>query len=245
MALVACVPDEQWVTVEGPDGTRWRADAGFLSSRWRCQWGRGCQGIHDHPTPELMQGCCSEGVELVDADDALNVAAHAACIPDGLWQRAAQTALPDGIFRDTDPLATTVVDGACVFFNRPGHAGGVGCALHLGALALGEPPIEWKPRVCWQLPLWAEDLDDDDDGHPVVLLRRWKGADWGESPPHWWCTAAPEAYDGEEPVVSSMADELTALCGADVAALLRAAVELDGDGDGDGDGAGAGAGAGA
>ena len=216
------VPGERWVSVDGPDGTRWVADAGFLGSRWRCIWGQGCQGIHEGPTPELEQGCCSEGVELTDDEDAARVAAFAACIPDGLWERAGSP-----VFRDDTHQATNRVDGACVFFNRPGYAGGVGCALHLAAVAAGESPVEWKPRVCWQLPIWAQDEVDPVDGRAVVRLRRWGSADWGDTRPGWWCTEAPEAYVGDEPVVVSLADELTELCGPDVAAALRAAVEAD------------------
>ena len=56
---------------------------------------------------------------------------------------------------------TRVVDGACIFLNRPGFAGGEGCALHIAALACDESPTEWKPSVCWQLPLrvdWQESM---------------------------------------------------------------------------------------
>ena len=223
MGAVTPVPEERWVSVDGPDGTRWVADAGFLGSTWRCIWGAGCQGIHDHPTPELMQGCCSEGVELVDTDDAARVAAFAACIPAGLWQHAGAD-----VFRDRERTATARVDGACVFFNRPGYAGGAGCALHLAALDARESPIDWKPRVCWQLPVHATDDVDPTDGRAVVRLRRWRAADWGDTRPAWWCTDAPEAYGGDAPVVTSLAAELIELCGPEVADALRAAVSAPG-----------------
>ena len=215
-------PVERWVSVDGPDGTRWVADAGFLGSRWRCLWGDGCQGIHDHPTPERMEGCCSEGVELVDDEDAARVAAYAACIPSGLWQHAGSP-----IFRAEAHAATARVDGACVFFNRPGFAGGVGCALHLAAVAAGESPIEWKPRVCWQLPLFATDEIDPVDGRAIVRLRRWRGDDWGDTRPAWWCTAAPEAYTGDVAVHESLRDELVELCGESVADALTRAAQPD------------------
>ena len=38
-----------------------------------------------------------------------------------------------GIFSDERTASTRVVDGACIFLNRPGFAGGAGCALHLAA----------------------------------------------------------------------------------------------------------------
>ena len=48
---------------------------------------------------------------------------------------------------------TRIVDGACIFLNRPGFAGGTGCALHLLALDQGRELRETKPDVCWQLPI--------------------------------------------------------------------------------------------
>ena len=72
-----------------------------------------------------------------------------------------------------------VVDGACIFLNRPGFAGGEGCALHIAALDAGDSPTEWKPSVCWQLPLridWQE-IDDDTES---ATVRRWSRTDWGD-----------------------------------------------------------------
>ena len=48
---------------------------------------------------------------------------------------------------------TKVVDGACIFLNRPGFPGGMGCALHQHAVLQGLPPTTLKPEVCWQLPI--------------------------------------------------------------------------------------------
>jgi hypothetical protein len=71
------------------------------------------------------------------------------------------------------------VEGACIFLNRPGFAGGEGCALHLGALAEGDSPIDWKPSVCWQLPIKVDWVDRGDGGE-VATVRRWARGDWGE-----------------------------------------------------------------
>jgi hypothetical protein len=48
----------------------WTFDADFLTSNWTCIWGRGCLGIHDNPSEELQQGCCSVGAEL-DGEDVV------------------------------------------------------------------------------------------------------------------------------------------------------------------------------
>ena len=82
-----------------------------------------------------------------------------------------------------------LVDGACIFLNRPGFAGGIGCALHTAALDAGERPLDWKPEVCWQLPLRLED-EHRRHGHVTSTLREWKRRDWGAGGDefHWWCT---------------------------------------------------------
>lgn len=199
----------RWIEVtDVEDGTVWRFDADFLTSKWSCIWGAGCQGILDRLAPELMQGCCSVGAECFDEGDALDVAASAACIPDGLWQHPTGQPLmqqADGRWH------TKLVDGACVFFNRPGFAGGAGCALHIGAVSLGERPLDWKPDVCWEVPLHVSVEDD------VNVVRAWNKADWGDEQPAWWCTAPDSgAYVGTAPVYESMGDELAEMCGEQV-----------------------------
>ena len=201
--------------------TLWRFDRSFLTSRWTCIWGRGCQGILAEPAEHLAQGCCSVGAELDGVDEAMNLAALAASIPSHLFQFH-QEAIEGGIFNGSEHTNTRVVDGACIFLNRPGFAGGAGCALHLAALDSGESPIDWKPSVCWQLPLkidWA----DRGDGGEVATVRRWTREDWGDDEEDmcWWCTEAPEAYVGSTPVVESLGEELRAMIGEPVYVELR------------------------
>ena len=200
---------------DGP--VTWRFDAAFLRSRWTCIWGNGCLGIHDSPTPELGEGCCSIGAELGDEDEAMQISAMAAMIDPSRW---AHHGAP--IFTDETRAATAVVDGACVFFNRPGFAGGAGCALHLEALAMGESPTEWKPSVCWQLPIKVDWVPDGDD-RELAFVRGWTRADWGDEGDTmaWCCTEGELAYVGDRPVIESLADELTALVGHDVYVELR------------------------
>jgi hypothetical protein len=211
--------------IEISDGTtRWRFDRSFLASRWTCIWGRGCKGILGHPAEELQQGCCSVGVELADAEEAMTVAAYAATLPPDLWQHHDRVDEHD-VFRDGARLHTKVVDGACIFLNRPGFPGGAGCALHLAADAEGESPVDWKPSACWQLPLRVDSVVDEDGSGEVVTVRRWRRDDWGDDAVMaWWCTSieeAPEAFGGERPVVDSLADELRAIAGDEVYVELR------------------------
>lgn len=218
------------------DDTVWRFEREFLTSNWRCLFGRGCQGILDRPSEELNQGCCSLGAHFGDGEpgraEAMNVDAYAAMLDPERFQFHRVAHGPDdpanganGVFGDAERTHTRVVDGACVFLNRPGFAGGEGCALHLAALAEGGSPTEWKPSVCWQLPLrvdWQE-LDADTES---ATVRRWTRDDWGDHgrTMAWCCTErgdGGEAYCGDERVVDSLADELVALAGTEVFVELR------------------------
>ncbi len=204
--------------------TRWRFDGDFLLSRWTCLWGRGCVGILDEPAPELGQGCCSVGAVLDGDDEARNLSALAATLDPARFQHHAEaTAEGGGIFSDPSTrTATRVVDGACIFLNRPDFAGGAGCALHVEAVAAGESPIDWKPSVCWQLPIHV-DWVEAEDGTETATVRRWTRADWGDEGETmaWCCTEGTDAYIGDRPVIDSLAGELTAIVGTDVFVELR------------------------
>ena len=209
--------------IRGGD-TVWRFDRQFLESRWTCIWGRGCLGILDQPAPHRNEGCCSIGADLDGDDEARTLSALAAAIdPERFEHHADATEAAGGIFADpTSRTATRVVDGACIFLNRPGFAGGEGCALHLEALAQDESPLDWKPSVCWQLPIHVE-YEPGDGETEVATVRRWSRADWGREGETmaWCCTEGDLAYVGERPVVESLGDELTALVGPEVYVELR------------------------
>ncbi len=235
--------DETYVEIVRSD-TVWRFEREFLESNWTCLFGRGCKGILDRDATELNQGCCSLGAHFGDGPageaEAMNVDAYASMLTRDQFQYyAVANTVADmvpgdiggpgdgaiGIFGDSERTHTRVVDGACIFLNRPGFAGGEGCALHIAAVASAESPTEWKPSVCWQLPLridWTE-LDADTE---MATVRRWNRADWGDHgrTMAWCCTERAdggEAYSGSEQVIDSMADSLTALAGDEVYVELR------------------------
>jgi len=213
--------------VDGPveeidDGdTVWRFDRAFLTSNWTCIWGRGCLGILAEPAEHLGQGCCSIGAEMADEDEARLISALAAMVESERFQFHAE-ADQGGVFSDDSHTNTRVVDGACVFLNRPGFAGGAGCALHLAAIDAGESPVEWKPSVCWQLPLKV-DWEPTPDGREAATMRRWTRADWGDDgqPMAWLCTEGPRAYVGTEPVVDSLRETIEEIAGPEVYVELR------------------------
>jgi uncharacterized flavoprotein (TIGR03862 family) len=220
MAYDAADGPDRYTEVDAGD-TLWRFDRRFLTSNWTCIWGRGCQGIGPVAAPELGYGCCSLGAELDGVDEALTLAANADALSPDIFQHHAEAA-DGGVFRNEAHDATRVVDGACIFLNRVGFEGGAGCALHLAAVRADESPIDWKPSVCWQLPIKVDWVMRDDDVE-VATVRGWERRDWGDDGPGmaWCCTEGTDAYVGDRPVVDSLADELTEIVGHTVYVELR------------------------
>jgi hypothetical protein len=201
--------------------TIWRFDRAFLSSGWTCIFGRGCKGIAPEPAEHLGLGCCSIGADLGDENEARMIAALAATLSPDHFEHHAEAAA-DGIFRDDARTHTRVVDGACIFLNRPGFSGGAGCALHLAAIESDESPMEWKPSVCWQLPIKVDWLSGEGDTE-VATVRGWTRRDWGEEGKTmaWCCTEGSLAYVSDRPVVETLGDELEAIVGTPVYLEIR------------------------
>lgn len=199
------------------------ADIGFLASNWTCVWGAGCVGIGDETAEALGQGCCSIGAELLDDEEAMLIGALAMSIDPELFENH-QMATDKGVFNDASRSHTLVHEGACVFFNKPGFAGGTGCSLHLAAEAEGERPLDWKPSVCWQLPLKVDRSGDQPN------LRPWRRTDWGPGGDTmaWCCTerdGVADAYVAQSRVIDSLAEEIEALVGHEVFVELKRRVD--------------------
>jgi hypothetical protein len=212
-----------------------RADLTWLLSSWTCVYGTGCHGVVEG---RASDGCCTHGAYYSDADDEERVDAFVAQLKKKTWQHAEVGRKKGWSVEDElegEPARKTrVVDGACIFLNRPGFEGGEGCALHGLALRLGLHPLETKPDVCWQLPIRRVQevvTRPDETQVTVTSLGEFDRRGWGTggSDLHWWCTSSPEAHVGADPVVVSYGPELTALIGApayDV--LLRLCTERTG-----------------
>jgi hypothetical protein len=86
--------------------------------------------------------------------------------------------------------------------------------LHHHAVRTGVHFSETKPTVCWQLPLRAWDREEE-DGSITSVLSEFGRDGWGEGGQEfaWWCTEAPEAFTGGEPVYKSMEQELRRMLG--------------------------------
>ena len=234
-------PDiHEWISFDEVDEQRtWVFDATYLRSNYTCIFGCGCKGILEEPAPELGLGCCNFGAHFVDDEDIANLDRHAARLEPRHMQFRAK-ARKKGYLRPGDPdsdgnptTITRLVDhegiAACIFLNRPGFEGGAGCALHIAALEAGERPMDWKPSVCWQVPIRLEHSTDE-SGHLTSRLREWKRRDWGEGGADfaWWCTESPEAFVGAAPLYRSAEDEIVELVGRRVYDQMVALLERPG-----------------
>jgi hypothetical protein len=216
----------EWIDFDHPDDPAHliRADLTWLCSRWTCIFGRGCRGVVEGRPDD---GCCSHGAFFSDKKDEQRVKRAALELTPQTWQYAAagtrRTGKLDVVEKDTvgeeaDRRRTRTVDGACVFLNRPGFAGGAGCSLHSLALRTGRHPLETKPEICWQLPVRrAQEWVDRPDGTRILMstISEFDRRGWGEGGHdlHWYCTSSPDAHVGAEALYVSYRPELTALIG--------------------------------
>jgi hypothetical protein len=198
-----------------------RADLTWLLSRWTCVFGGSCHGIIKGRAAE---GCCSHGAFFTDADDEKRVRAAAKRLTPDTWQHFrrgfknyTEMDTIDGK-NEARRTATQGDEAPCVFLNDATFPGGGGCALHAQALRDGVHPLEYKPDVCWQLPIrrdqeWAK--RPDATKVLVTTLTEFDRRGWGEGGHDldWWCTSSPEAHVGTEPMFRSYGPELTALIG--------------------------------
>ncbi|MCU1456041.1 MAG: hypothetical protein JWL73_133 [Actinomycetia bacterium] len=222
-------PTREWVTLPDPkdDQRTWQFDVTFLMSHWQCIFGDGCQGVLTEPVPELVQGCCSYGAHFSDADDQKRVEKAAKKLTADEWQfrkkgRKKGIAVKVG----KKEYRTRLVDGACVFLNRPGFGNGPGCALHQHSMRTGTHFMAMKPDVCWQLPLRRIDRDED-DGTITSVFTEFGREGWGEGGDDfcWWCTEAPEAFTASEPVYKTLGAEIEGMVGKKLYRQLLAYLE--------------------
>lgn len=193
-----------------------RCDLTWLTSRWLCIFGQGCHGIlADRP----FDGCCSLGAHFSDKDDRKRVQKWASRLTPETWQFYDVGQREGIVMRDEEgSKQTRTTDGACLFLNRPGFAGGEGCALHNLALREGAQPLEAKPDVCWQLPIrrsFEERSLPDGTEYSVVVISEFDRRGWGPGGHdlNWYCSGNTEAHVGPDPVYISERGTLVELMG--------------------------------
>lgn len=195
-----------------------RCDLTWLTSRWMCIFGQGCQGIYAERPDD---GCCTLGAHFSDKDDEKRVRGFVKQLDREHWQFHDAGTRQKNSWVDTDDEGarkTAVHAGACVFLNRPGFAGGEGCALHSLALRLGRHPLETKPDVCWQLPVrrtFREVELPDGTAYTEVSIGEYDRRGWGPGGHDldWYCSGNTEAHVAQDPVFVSNGPELVELMG--------------------------------
>jgi hypothetical protein len=222
----------EWVEFYDPENPEHliAADLTWLLSRWTCVFGTpACQGtVAGRP----HDGCCSHGAFLSDDDDRARLDDSVKKLTKDDWQFRERGLGRKGYLEldehEGQPqYRTRKHKDACIFLNRPGFAGGAGCALHSKALKLGVPPLQMKPDVCWQLPIrrsqeWVTRPDDTEILKTTVTEYDRRGWGSGGADLHWYCTGDPAAHVGTKQVWQTLADELIELLGAKAYAELAA-----------------------
>ncbi len=193
-----------------------RCDLTWLTSSWTCIFGSGCAGIYAGRPDD---GCCTLGAHFSDGDDEKRVRKAMKGLTDQTWQhrRAARA----GGWTETDEEGnrkTRVVEGACIFLNRPGFEAGAGCALHQQAWRQEQQPLELKPDVCWQLPIrrtYRTVERPDGTSYLETSVAEYDRRGWGPGGHDldWYCTGNPAAHVAAEPVFRTLAAELVELIG--------------------------------
>ena len=204
-----------WVEFTDPadDGQMFRCDLTWLTSSWTCIFGSGCAGIFSERPHD---GCCTLGAHFADRKDERRTLKSARELTAAQWQYHGTKKLVQT--DEEGARKTRVVDGACVFLNRPGFDGPLGCALHGLALQTGRHPLQTKPDVCWQLPIRRTfDRVTRPDGTKVLVVSigEYDRRGWGPGGHDldWYCSGNTEAHVGREPVFRSSSAELTELMG--------------------------------
>ena len=135
-------------------------DVTFLTSPWTCIFGRGCPGIaHRARRPSSSRAAAATAPTSPTRPTASGSAKR------GRAARARRVAVPRrGRGRSAGrSTRTTTASGSPASSTAPASSStgpasppAPGCALHQAAVARGERFIDWKPDVCWQLPLRLE-----------------------------------------------------------------------------------------
>ena len=220
----------EWVEFVDPNDSDQviRADLTWLLSRWTCVFGGACHGII---RGRAADGCCSHGAFFTDTDDEKRVRAAAKKLTPQTWQhyrRGFKQYTEMDSIDGKNPARRTALqspEGPCVFLNDADFPGGGGCALHAQALRDGVHPLEYKPDVCWQLPIRRDqEWTKRPDGTKVLvtMLTEFDRRGWGSGGHDldWWCTSSPEAHVGTRLLYQEYEPELVALIGKEAYAKL-------------------------
>ncbi|MCA1832007.1 MAG: hypothetical protein ABR548_13700 [Actinomycetota bacterium] len=179
----------------------WSVDITFLTSRWQCIFGNGCKGVYPAESGKATVdgGCCTLGAYMDDEKEVRRIRSLAKQLSPEDWQFR-DVGIQSGFLvngdKENGPKKTRIYKGACIFANREGFEGGIGCAFHHHATRIGVHPADLKPHVCWMLPLRDDDTEWDEGGNATrKILTEYSLKDWGDGVEFtWYCIDRPEAF---------------------------------------------------
>lgn len=200
---------KRWIEFS-TDTENWLIDLEFLLSNYKCDWGGSCKGTNPS-RPDL--GCCANGAYLTDTD-LVRMEEKVPLLT--AWQHKTKNYIEEvteknrfGINVKNGELKTALQDpknfvSGCVFANDGNYEGGGGCAFHVEAMKRGEDYHDWKPEICWQVPLavdYAEDIDTN-----ILHMFEWTKDDYP-----WFCSQDEVTWISDKPLYQSMAEDLKRL----------------------------------
>ena len=202
----------------GKEKQQWQIDVTFLASHYRCIFGQGCQGVLTEPAPELVHGCCSYGAHASDKKDRLKIERLAKKLGDDEWQFK-KRGMQRGVWKSVgkDDYRTRLVDGACIFLNRPGFRPARAARCTSTPTAPASTSARPSRRSAGSCRCRAVNRDEEDESITTILTEFGRDG-WGEGGEEfcWWCTEAKEAYSAPIPVYKTMEPELRHMLGDDV-----------------------------
>ena len=186
----------QWVEFVDPadDNQLIRADLTWLTSRWTCIFGRGCQGI-DAARPDA--GCCVHGAHFAEKKDHKRVARWVEKLTPELWEnhdighKGGWTEKEDGASK------TRVVDNACIFHNSEGSLVATAVRSTTSPIKKGSPSSKPSPRCAGNFPcagdtkIWSTRTDPSASWSSSVNTTDATGGRAAMTFP-WYCTGNPE-----------------------------------------------------
>ena len=222
---------QEYVEFDHPTlrGWRWRIDLTTMLSGFGCIWGKGCPGIENNG--DESEGCCSLGVGLSEPTSLANedyldyegdlakISPLISSLTPEQWQQHKEGNKKWYVTCGNE-LKTRKYKNRCIFSNDASF-GRPGCALHHAALDAGDSPMKWKPDTCWYVPLFIEELPNEQ----TFLVRKSYNRDWAYGADNdkvldWWCDIDPVANSHQEPMYVRYKDELIGIMGEVVYASL-------------------------
>jgi hypothetical protein len=215
------VLQREWVSIDDPDDDhlRYTFDVSFLLSSYTCIYGQGCEGIHPDAQDQAI-GCCTHGAYLNEDDDGAELQRLVEeRLDPSTMQFHAKAVKKGALTEDAEgEVHTRVVKGGCIFANRSGFDGGIGCALHHLAARDGVHHTTHKPTVCWQVPLHRtveETVANDGATLEIHTIAAYERGHWGEGGADfdWWCLDDDTAFISPSPLYRTMEVELRLMIG--------------------------------